>query len=176
MAVSPEGFRDEEFWLPLDLLSREAEVVVASRRRGVATGSRGTRVAVRASFRDCLGVDWSGVMVCGGEGAPRHLWSDEALGALVKRVSRTGVVAAICYGVVVLARNGLLAGRVSTGYPTARTFVELRRGGANVVDHGVIVDGRVVTARGPCESEIWGEAVLELLKRRSAVGDSFESD
>jgi protease I len=162
-AVAPREFRDEELWVPLGLVSRDYAVLVTSTRSGTARGSRGTSVPVEHTFAS-ISSPPRALVVCGGQGAPRYLWDDPSLGRLVRLTAAAGgILAASCYGVVVLARQGVLRGRQATVYPAPRARLELVRGGARLSDCDVVVDGGVVTAGGPEASEEFARALLRAL-------------
>jgi protease I len=107
------------------------------------------------------------LVVIGGDGAPDYLWGDQPLERLVRAVHARGrLVAAICLGCPVLARAGVLAGGRATTYPSARSLIELRRGGARYLPDRVVADGLLVTASGPEAAEEFGAALARLVESR----------
>lgn len=163
--IAPERFRDEELFEPRRALEAAGHrVELASTRCGVALGMLGARVQVGSSLRDVAGDSFDALVIAGGAGAPAHLWDDEALRRLARETwSRGRPVAAICLAPPVLARAGVLEGKRATVYPDARAQVELKRGGATLVDDAVVVEGIVVTARGPEAAPAFGAALVKLL-------------
>lgn len=104
------------------------------------------------------------VVVMGGDGAPDYLWEDGAVHAVIRCHYAAGaIVGGICYGVVALARAGVLAGRRATVYPDRRAEMELARGGAVLTGDAVVSDGPVITARGPTDAPLLARTLLTRL-------------
>ncbi|MBI4421282.1 MAG: DJ-1/PfpI family protein [Gemmatimonadetes bacterium] len=162
--VSPRDFREEELFAPLETWRSHLEVCVTSTRRGTARGMAGGTIEVPQTVSELAVHRFDAVAVIGGIGAPRHLWDSGPVARMVRDVShRKGLTTAICYGVVVLARAGVLAGRRATGYPTSRVDIELRRGGAYPTASDLVVDAPVISASGPEAAPAFGRAVLRAL-------------
>ena len=163
--IAPERFRDEELLEPKRALEAAGHRVrVASTRAGTATGMLGALVAVTTTLREVRAADFDLLVFAGGAGAPLHLWESTEAVALARAVFARGrPVAAICLAPPVLARAGVLAGKRATVYPESRAMVEMKRGGATLVEEPVVVEGIVVTARGPEAAPAFGAALANLL-------------
>lgn len=163
--IAPERFRDEELLEPKSLLETAGhKVTVASTRSGTASGMRGARVTVSSTLREVRAEDFDMLVFAGGAGAPAHLWESAEAVALARAMFARGrPVAAICLSGPVLARAGVLAGKRATVYPESRAIVEMKRGGATLVDEPVVVEGIIVTARGPEAAPAFGAALVNLL-------------
>ena len=163
--IAPERFRDEELLEPQRALEGAGHsVLVASTRRGVAVGMLGARVNAEASLSEVLAKDFDALVFAGGAGAPSHLWvSDPALRLAREMYALGRPVAAICLSCPVLARAGVLEGKRATVFPDARAIIEMKRGGAILVDEAVVVEGIIVTARGPEAAPAFGSALVNLL-------------
>jgi len=66
---------------------------------------------------------------------------------------------------VVLAKVGLLDGRKATVFRTATTLNELEKGGALISDDPVVVDGKIITGRGPEAAKEFGRKIAESLSK-----------
>jgi protease I len=163
--IAPERFRDEELLEPRRALEAAGHrVTVASTRTGPAIGMLGARVDVAASLREVRAEDFDMLVFAGGAGAPAHLWESAAAVSLARAMFARGrPVAAICLSGPVLARAGVLAGKRATVYPETRAILEMKRGGATLVDDPVVVEGIIVTARGPEAAPAFGAALVNLL-------------
>ena len=104
------------------------------------------------------------LVVPGGMGGMQRLRADgRVLDALRAAIAAGHRVAAICAGPCVPARAGVLAGRRATCYPGMEG--ELAAVGAIPDDSGapVVVDGPVVTSKGPGTVFDFGIALVEAL-------------
>ncbi|MFQ5976270.1 MAG: DJ-1/PfpI family protein, partial [Candidatus Hydrothermarchaeales archaeon] len=143
-----------------------AEVVIASTSRGTAVGMLGARIEPDLTLDEVDTKDYDAIVVVGGGGSRQYLWNNSALHGIVKEAYNDNkVVAAICVSPVVLAKAGLLEGKKATVFPGQDTFSELKKGGAILVDEGVIATGMLVTGCGPEVSEEFGRSVVNVLSR-----------
>ncbi|MGQ9759671.1 MAG: DJ-1/PfpI/YhbO family deglycase/protease [Candidatus Methanomethylicaceae archaeon] len=169
MVIAERGFRDEEFSIPMDMIKKAGhKVTVASTGSGPAKGKLGMIVEPDIILEkvDSRGID--AVVIPGGPGSPTYLWNNQKLQSIVKEIyERGGLVAAICFAPVVLARAGIIRGKKCTVFPTNESLTEMRKAGGILQDSSVVVDGRIITANGPDASTAFGEAILTLLKRRA---------
>jgi protease I len=75
--------------------------------------------------------------------------------------SRGKPIAVICHAPWLLVSAGLAKGRTLTSWPTIAD--DLRNAGAHWVDREVVVDGNLVTSRGPKDLPAFTKAMLALL-------------
>ncbi len=105
--------------------------------------------------------DYDALVVPGGQINPDLLRANERAVAFVREFARTGKpVAAICHGPLVLIEAGLVKGKRIASYHSIRTDVV--NAGAEWVDHEVVVDGNLITARKPADVPAFTEKVAEL--------------
>jgi protease I len=98
------------------------------------------------TFADVRVDDYAAVLLLGGR-APEYLRHDARVLALVRAFRERGKwLFAICHGVQVLAKAGLLTGARVTTYEHCRTDVE-QGGGKYVGDQQAVRDGRLVTGQ-----------------------------
>jgi protease I len=163
--IAPERFRDEELLEPKRALEAAGHrVTVASTRAGTATGMLGARVTVSSTLREVRAEDFDMLVFAGGAGSPAHLWESAEAVALARAMFGRGrPVGAICLSPPVLARAGVLAGKRATVYPESRAILEMKRGGATLVEEPVVTEGIIITARGPEAAPAFGVALVNLL-------------
>jgi len=119
---------------------------------------------IEASLADLFDSVFDAIVVVGGDGAPEHLWDNSSvLGTLRRHLAGGSLICAICFGVVALARAGVLAGRRATVYPDRRAELEIARGGAILAADPLVADGNVLTARGPSDAGLLAQTILARL-------------
>jgi protease I len=163
--IAPERFRDEELAQPRAALVAAGHTVdVASTRAGALRGMLGARETVTRTLAGESGSAYDALVIVGGSGAPDHLWNSEALRAMVRAMrGAQKTLAAICLAPPVFARAGILMGVRATVFPAPRAKLELKRGGAIIVEEPVVQDGAIVTANGPEAAAAFGATLAKLL-------------
>lgn len=169
-----QGFEDLEAATIVDILRRAGvEVITAGLTPGLVQGSRGLRVQPDASLDDVLDRDFDMIALPGGLPGSEHLKNDPRVQALLKRTADAGgYTAAICAAPMALAAAGLLDGRRATSYPGVVDRLNLP--GTVYLNEPVVVDGKVVTSRGPGTAMDFALTLAELLVGK-AVRDEVEA-
>jgi deglycase len=172
VVIAPERFRDEELFEPLSVFQKARIAYdVASVRAGACTGMLGGRCDATLELAGTKVDGYDGIVVIGGAGSPEFLWGNSRLQTLVSDFGKAGkLIAAICLSPVVLARAGVLAGRRATVYRTPDSVAEMRKGGADLRNDAVVVDGNFITANGPGPARKFGEEIALALARSRGTG------
>lgn len=158
-----EGFEEIEAITLIDLLRRAGiEVTTAGLTDGPVCGSHGIRIEADTTLDAVASRDFDMVALPGGLPGAHHLRDDARVQAVLKRHAQSGAwTAAICAAPVALAAAGLLDGRAATSYPG---FVEkLSIPGLAHRQDAVVVDGKIVTSRGPGTAMDFALTLIELL-------------
>jgi len=165
MVIPHTQFRDEEFFEPRKILEDEgAKVVVASTSVRICRGMKGGSVQAEISIAEAKAEDYAALVLCGGSSVPGFFWNDKKLQELAAAMSAAGkIVAAICLSTVVLAKAKLLAGREATVYFLPEAIEELRTAGAKYVKETLLIDGNIILAEGPLDSQRFGQALRTAL-------------
>lgn len=158
------GFEELEAVTIIDLLRRaQIEVIVA----GVSgpepvTGSRGTTIVPDVALDDVLARDFDMITLPGGLPGADHLDKDVRIHQLLKTMQQQGrFTTAICAAPRVLANAGILNDKKATGYPGH--LEGLQRDDIELVDQAVVVDGKVITSRGPGTAMEFSLCLIEQL-------------
>jgi protease I len=165
MIIAQKDFRDEEFREPKAILEKKGiEVTVASTAAGTAVGMFGMQVIPDTTVDEVNPSEFDAVVVVGGSGSQTYLWNNLRIHKTVQSLHKQGgLVAAICISPVALAKAGLLRGKKATVFRTATTLNELKKAGALISDAPVIVDGKIITGKGPEAANEFGQKIAESL-------------
>jgi 4-methyl-5(b-hydroxyethyl)-thiazole monophosphate biosynthesis len=157
------GFEELEAVTVIDLLRRaQIEVVTAGLEEGPVRASRGTVVVPDMVLDAVMDQEFDMIVLPGGQPGANHLDADERVHELLRRHhAQDRFAAAICAAPKVLANAGLLDGRSATSYPGAVTMQDFPQ--VKVIDVPVVVDGKVITSRGPGTAMDFALQLIELL-------------
>lgn len=168
-----QGCEEMEAVIVIDTLRRaQFEVVAAGLKEGPITASRGVRLVPDTVWDAVDPMSFDAIVLPGGNGGVQQLLADARVMRAVRDLHAAGRwVCAICAAPQVLHAAGVLKGRRATCYPG----VEEKLADAMTVADPVVVDGHVITSRGPGTSiafalEIVRRLAGEEAARRVAVG------
>ncbi len=87
---------------------------------------------------------------------------------LLREFWQTGrPLALICHAPWMLADAGITEGLQVTSWPSLRT--DLARAGADWADEELVIDGNVITSRGPDDLPVFNKALIDALARKGAA-------
>lgn len=148
LVVLAEGFEEIEAVTPIDVLRRAGmEVIVAGVGQREVTGAHGITVETDLMLEQYQGHP-DAVILPGGMPGALNLKKSQSLEVLLEKMQKEKkLIAAICASpAVVLAPIGILDGKRATCYPGFEGQLGPR---VKFVSERVVVDGCVVTSRGP---------------------------
>ena len=157
-----DGFEDMEVVSSCDILRRAGlKVVLAGLDAGLVTGGRGLRLQPDALLTDVLNVDIDVILLPGGhEGVQRLAEYPPLIQLLQERHRRGQIIAAICAAPGLLASHHLLDGRQVTAYPG---ILDPQSSDYTYQENAVVVDGPLITSRGPGTAMDFALTLVELL-------------
>ena len=170
MVIPKNQFAEDELFETRKFFEAEgARVVVLSPKGQEAVGMNKTRFQPQGML-----IDWNkqagihskydAVLLVGGKGAPKSLWSDTILPQILTDHYRAGrVVGALGLSVAVLARASFLNEKPASGPEDAVFLQELEAGGGYHSEDPVTCHERIVTARGGEAAREFAEAVTRVL-------------
>jgi protease I len=143
-----DGFEDLELFYPWYRLREEGlEVTLASPNGQAVTGKHGYRAEPDMPIRELNPSEYEVLLIPGGHAPAALRLREEAVGIARTFMEEDRRVAAICHGPQLLLSAGALNGRYVTCAPSIRD--DVRAAGANYRDEAVVVDGNLITSRGP---------------------------
>jgi len=157
------GFEEIETVTVVDVLRRAGiEVTVAGLAPNVTEGKHGMKIAPDQSIDDVNVDDFDAFVVPGGNPGYKNLRNDPRVIDIVKNAFDSNkLVAAICAGPTVLSDAGVLEGKACTVYPGMDK--ELEAGGGKPKHDIVVVDGNIITSRGPATALPFALKLAEML-------------
>ncbi len=147
----------------IDLLVRaNINVVSAGLEVGPVRCSRGVVIQPDTTLDDALTQDFDMLVLPGGLPGADHLDADPRIHALLTTMAAQGkYIAAVCAAPKVLASHGLLSGKRATAYPG--TLENLALPNTTSTNEAVVIDGRIITSRGPGTAMDFTLTLIEIL-------------
>lgn len=124
--------------------------------------SRGTTIIPDTSINKVLNQSFDLIVLPGGLPGADHLRDNEQLLTLIKKQAQQNkYLAAICAAPKALAKAGVLEGRTATSFPGV--LAALNNTNITISDEAVVVDGNIITSRGPGTAMDFALTLIELL-------------
>lgn len=161
-----QGCEELEAVTIIDLLRRaDIEVLTASLDEKPVTAARKTVLLADTTIDAVILDNFDMIVLPGGLPGADNLHDDPRIIQLLKRHAEQGIhVAAICAAPKVLLAAGLLQNRTATSYPGS--LDECNLDSTNLSDAPVVVDGKVITSRGPGTAMDFALTLIEQLVSR----------
>jgi len=158
-----QGCEELEAVTIIDLMRRaEIQVTTAGLDDNPVTASRKTVLVADNSLDELLNNDYDMIVLPGGLPGADHLRDDDRIINLLKKMAADGkYTCAICAAPTVLAKAGLLDNRNATAFPG--TLEKLNLPFTQIRSDPVVIDGTVVTSRGPGTAMDFALVLIEIL-------------
>ncbi len=158
-----QGCEELEAITIVDLLRRaEIEVTTAGLEEGPVTASRGVKLIPDTDLDAVLDEDFDMIVLPGGLPGADHLDNDPRIKTLLQNMAKSGkYTAAICAAPKVLANAGILEGKTATSYPGFLENLDLPN--TQLSDKAVVIDGKVITSRGPGTAMDFALEIIETI-------------
>ncbi len=150
LILAADGFEDLELLCPTYRLEEEdVTLSVSSPSGNRVTGEHGYIVESGLPIREANPAEYDLLLIPGGRSPERLRLREEAVDIARTFMDEDRPVAAIGHGTQLLISAGTLGGRYATCAAGIRD--DLRAAGANYRDEALVVDGNLITARGPAD-------------------------
>lgn len=158
-----QGCEELEAVTIIDLLRRaKIEVVTAGLNDEPVVASRGVRLIPDISIDDAIDQNFDMIVLPGGLPGAEHLDNDPRIKSLLKKMANDEkYTAAICAAPKVLANAGILSNKKATSYPGFLEDLDLPD--TDLKTDPVVIDGNVITSRGPGTAMDFALALIETL-------------
>ena len=169
LVLLADGFEEIEAVTIIDVL-RRGDVVVTTASLGGQRVTGSHQICIEAdALLDEIAVESFDAVVLPGGPAAKTLREDARAQATIKRAAAAGkVLAAVCAGPTALEAAGVLAGKRATSYPGNALP------SASWVQESVVIDGDVITSRGPGTTMAFALAVVERLSGEKVANTTAE--
>ena len=106
--VAQNGFRDEEFFIPAEILeNNDIQVTVASIKEGMCYGSLSGSIEAEIAVKDAKIKDYDCLAIAGGPGAKALKNYPEVISIIQDAEKAKKIVSAICIAPTILAEAGV---------------------------------------------------------------------
>ena len=158
-----QGCEELEAVTVVDLLRRaRIEVITAGLDEQLVCASRGMVLVPDMTLERALQQDYDMIVLPGGLPGADNLRDDDRIIERLRSMSAAGkYTAAICAAPKVLAHAGLLQGKRVTSFPGALQTDGIP--GLEYQESPVVMDGNVITSRGPGTAMDFALTLIELL-------------
>ncbi|MDH3974468.1 MAG: DJ-1/PfpI family protein [Deltaproteobacteria bacterium] len=164
LVILAPGFEEVEAFGPVDMLRRAgADVTTAGTVDGVIVGRNDIKVLADESLDHAMNDEFDMIILPGGSGGTENMMNDERVRRIIEHHDEEGkYITAICAAPTVLANIGITRGKTITSHPSVmnqfrhETYSEDR----------VVIDGNIITSRGPGTALEFGLKLVEILVSR----------
>ena len=162
LIILAEGFEEIEAVTPIDVLRRAGlDVVVAGLDSQTVSGAHGIKFQTDVMLKDVQGLP-DAIILPGGLPGAQNFSDSKQVSELIKKMnSQKKIIGAICAAPpLALAPTGILNGKKATCYPG---FEKQFPSAVTFSNERVVVDGNVITSRGPGSALEFALALVEKL-------------
>ena len=158
-----QGCEELEAVTIIDLLRRaKIDVTTAGLDKQTVIASRGVKLVPDTDLDSALKQEYEMIVLPGGLPGADHLDNDPRIRSLLKKMAgNLKYTAAICAAPKALANAGVLNNKKATSYPGF--LDDLNLPGTKITNEAVVVDGKVITSRGPGTAMDFALTLIETL-------------
>ena len=168
--IAFRDFQDMEYLIPKQMLEKSGiETKTISSKKGMALGVFGETVLINETISEVQIDDYDSLIFVGGGGCLTDLDNEDSYRIIKEAIAKDKLLAAICISPVILAKAGVLKGKKATVWNSPMDqfpIIKLKENKAIYQEDPIVIDGKIITARGPEVANLFGEAIIELLTKK----------
>ena len=159
LIILAQGFEDIEAFSVIDILRRcECDVTIAGLNSKQITSAHSVTIQLDYDLTDCMRTLFDAIILPGGEPGTTHLEASKDVEKIVKNhFNNQKLVGAICAAPRILDNYGLLVDKQATSYPGVKDKMI----SCNYLEQPVVVDGNLITSRGPATAYLFAFEILK---------------
>jgi len=167
LVILADGFEEIEAVSIIDILRRaQIQVTVAGLDKLLITSTRKVKVEADIELEKIANETFDVIALPGGEPGATNLQNSSLVASvLTKQHNNQGLIAAICAAPKVLDNLGFLKGKRATSFPGVKLNSSI------YLEDRVVVDGKIITSRGPGTAMEFSYEILAQL----GLGDIAQS-
>lgn len=173
LVVLANGTEELEFVIIADLLDRAGINVTTAGLPdcSLVTCSRGIKIQPHIGISDAKSRGVFDIIVLpGGRDGAITMGESKYIGELLRDQEKSGrFIAAICAGPMTLKAHGICQGKNVTSYPSTRAVME--DGNYKYSDEDVVMDGSLITGKGPSASFEFSLKIIETLMGKEKAAE-----
>jgi protease I len=147
---------------PKEMFETEGAIVtIVSSEIGSATGTLGAKIEVDVVIEELNVADFDAILFIGGMGVLKYLNDPAAHEIARQAIEQNKVLAANGWAPQILANAGVMQGKRATVYSGGSARLEQK--GCIYFPDPVVVDGNIITAKGPPEAEEFAREIITAL-------------
>lgn len=167
MIIASKNFRDEEYFIPFELFQKQgAKIITASSVKGEIIGIEGGEARSTLTLKEVVAKDFDAAVFIGGDGAKEYFNNNDAHKIIQDIINTKKVLAAISIAPVILARAGILKGKMATVWSSIvnkNGKKELEKAGCTVSEKRVVQNEKIITADGPSVAKEFAETIIKAI-------------
>lgn len=163
LVILAPGFEEIEAVTAIDVLRRcRIKVTATGLSPDLVKGAHDINIVPDKAIENVHMKDFDAIVLPGGNPGYKNLRRDKRVLQMIKEAYDSGkLVAAVCAAPAVLSDAAVLKNRKCTIYPGMESEVE--NGGGEFLEDSVVVDGNLITSRGPATALPFSLKIAEKL-------------
>jgi len=172
-----EGAEEMEAVISADVMRRAGIDVTIAGVEGteLVVCSRNVIIKPDMPLSEAVKKDYDAIVCPGGAKGAQNLAASELVGKLLqKQEQKGGLIACICASPIALQSHGIAKGKRLTSHPSVDK--QLKENGYAYSEDRVVVDGKLITSRGPGTTFEFALTIVEFLagkEKKDSLGPSM---